>query len=321
MASAALVISVAPDYAACLAAAFLMGIGYSLTNPSTAKGVFDWFPAHRRGAAMGIKQVGVPIGGLIGAGCGILAATMDWQGIMVAVAAMIGLNGLLCLTLVPVSTRGQGARKNIADVVSDKRVNAFAIGGGVVNMGQTNFYGFLTLFLAEAARMGQTTVSLAMAVAQTASFVGRLVWGAISDKAFGGRRLMTMTVICAAAVVFLALMPLVGGAWPGAAVYVLGFGLALCLGFTIASFAPVAQAIQVEMVSPHLAGSAIGYNMLWTHICAALAPLVFGAAADHLGGLAYGWWATALASAAGLAILIVLVRMPRRGSPKSNASS
>ena len=33
------------------------------------------------------------------------------------------------------------------------------------------------------------------------------------------------------------------------------------------------------MVDPHLAGSAVGYNMLWTHACATLAPAVFGFAA------------------------------------------
>lgn len=43
---------------------YLMGSGYSFTNPSTAKGVFDWFPQRRRATAMGAKQTGVPIGGL-----------------------------------------------------------------------------------------------------------------------------------------------------------------------------------------------------------------------------------------------------------------
>ncbi|PIW27524.1 MAG: hypothetical protein COW30_10180 [Rhodospirillales bacterium CG15_BIG_FIL_POST_REV_8_21_14_020_66_15] len=309
MAAAAVLISFAPDFGICMVAAFLMGIGYSMLNPSTAKGVFEWFPAHRRGAAMGIKQVGVPIGGLIGAGCGFLAASYDWQLLMLAVAAMIAANGLACLSLVPVSTKGEGARKNIAAVIKDGRVNAFAIGGGVINMGQTNFFGFLTLFLTEAARMGQQTVSTAMAMAQASSALGRMGWGAISDKAFGGRRIVTMMVICTAAILFLALMALVKEPWG----YVLGFGLALCLGLTIASFAPVAQAIQVEMVDPHLAGSAIGYNMLWTHACATLAPVVFGFAVDHLGGFRSAWLVTAACVAAGTVVLYILVRTgPRR---------
>ena len=313
MATAAVLISLAPNFHVCLVAAFLMGIGYSMTNPASAKGVFEWFPAHRRGAAMGIKQVGVPIGGLIGAGCGILAATMDWQRLMIGIAVLITANGLFCLTLVPVSSRGQGARKNIAAVIKDKDVNAFAISGGIINMGQANFFGFLTLFLTEAARMGQTTVSTAMGVAQTASFFGRLGWGAVSDTAFGGRRIVTMLVICAAAVVFLALMALIRPEWG----MVAGFGLAVCLGLTIASFAPVAQAIQVELVDPHLAGSAVGYNMLWTHSCATLAPIVFGAAVDHFGGFASGWLVTAGLVTVGV---LVLVQMARAGKGRRTAA-
>ncbi len=309
MALAAVLISQAATFDICMIAAACMGVGYSMLNPSTAKGVFEWFPAHRRGAAMGIKQVGVPIGGLVGAACGFLAATMDWQVLMLGVAGIITANGLACLTLVPVSTQGGGARKNIAAVVKDGRVNAFAIGGGVINMGQTNFFGFLTLFLAEAARMGQQTVSTAMAVAQASSAVGRMGWGAISDKAFGGRRIVTMMVICMAAVGFLAMMPLVTESWG----MVVGFGLALCLGLTIASFAPVAQAIQVEMVDPHLAGSAVGYNMLWTHGCATLAPIMFGYAVDHFGGFTSGWLVTAGCVAAGTVVIYVLVKTgPRR---------
>ena len=58
---------------------YLMGSGYSFTNPSTAKGVFDWFPQRRRATAMGAKQTGVPIGGVIAAGLGALAAATDWR--------------------------------------------------------------------------------------------------------------------------------------------------------------------------------------------------------------------------------------------------
>ena len=309
MALAAVLISFAPNFDICMVAAFCMGVGYSMLNPSTAKGVFEWFPAHRRGTAMGIKQVGVPIGGLIGAACGFLAAYLDWQLLMLGVGVLIAVNGLACLTLVPVSTKGQGAGKNIAAVVKDGRVNTFAIGAGVINMGQTNFFGFLTLFLAEVARMGQQTVSTAMAVAQASSAVGRMGWGAVSDKAFGGRRIITMLVICTAAILFLGMMGLVTEAWG----MVLGFGLALCLGLTIASFAPVAQAIQVEMVDPHLAGSAVGYNMLWTHGCATLAPAVFGYAVDNLGGFDAGWLVTAGCVAAGTVVLYILVKTgPRR---------
>ena len=62
---------------------------------------------------------------------------------------------------------------------------------------------------------------------------------------------------------------------------------------------------------PFVAGSAIGYNMLWTHICASLAPLMFGAAVDHLGGFAQAWWLTATCTGVGVLMLWILLRHRR----------
>ena len=78
---------------------YLMGSGYSFTNPSTAKGVFDWFPQRRRATAMGAKQTGVPIGGVIAAGLGALAAATDWRLILIYVVAATLVFGLACMIL------------------------------------------------------------------------------------------------------------------------------------------------------------------------------------------------------------------------------
>src|SRR2546430_3432131 len=55
------------NLAACLAALVFAGFGFSVLNPSTGKAVLEWFPARRRGVAMGIKQTGLTLGGLAGA--------------------------------------------------------------------------------------------------------------------------------------------------------------------------------------------------------------------------------------------------------------
>ena len=47
MFAAAVSLAIADGYIQCLAAMFLMGIGYSMNNPSTARGVLDW--CHRGG--------------------------------------------------------------------------------------------------------------------------------------------------------------------------------------------------------------------------------------------------------------------------------
>ena len=42
------------------------GFGFSVANPATGRAIVEWFPARERGMAMGIKQTGLTIGGILG---------------------------------------------------------------------------------------------------------------------------------------------------------------------------------------------------------------------------------------------------------------
>ena len=309
MGVAAISLALATTYFQCLIAMFAMGIGYSLTNPSTARGVLDWFPQERRGTAMGLKQVGVPLGGVIAAINGALAAHFDWQLIMWIVAACIFLNGFYCMTLVrfhvplPPEKR-RSLVGNIGDVLRDWNFNIYAILNGLINVGQTNFFGFLTLFLTSVAKSSQEVAGFAIGLAQTTSAVARIGWGWMSDTKFAGQRSRLVGWICLAASVFLALMALVG---PGLGLW-LGMLLTMALGITIASFAPVMQAIVVEAVEPRLAGSAMGVNMVGVHIGGMLGPVMFGWMVDNAGGYGAAWIATGAAVLVGTLMLFFLFK-------------
>jgi len=103
----------------------------------------------------------------------------------------------------------------------------------------------------------------------------------------------------AAAAVFLGLMVFVE---PGSGV-TLGLGLALLLGVTIASFAPLVQTLSVEATEPRLAGSAMGYNMMGTHLGGMAGPPIFGAIVDATDGYGAGWIVTAAVVLVGTLIL------------------
>ena len=109
-----------------------------------------------------------------------------------------------------------------------------------------------------------------------------------------------MAVLCGFASILLASL-----AWvePGWGLW-LGLVLATLLGLTIASYAPIAQSITVEMVSPHLSGSALGYNLLGVFIGGMLGPPIFGAILDQSGSFAVGWLVTAVITAFGTFILV-----------------
>ena len=308
MALSAVLLAIANSFELCIVALFLMGIGYSMVNPATGRGVLAWYPSERRGTAMGIKQFGVPLGGVFAAGNGALATLIDWQSLMWGIAGVILFNGILCFYLLlffkPRTEDRPSMMANIRTVMKDTNVNIFALSGGLINTGQTNFFAFLTLFLRDVAGASQPMAGFAMGLAQTTSAVARLGWGAIGDKFFLGRRKVLMAWICGSAALLLVMMVWVGPGWG----LWYGLGLVGLLGITIASFAPVAQAISAEMVIPELAGSAMGYNMTGVHIGSMVAPPIFGAVVDWSGGYAGGWLVTALFVALGTGLMVFKFR-------------
>ena len=304
MTAGALLFSQVGSFEAALAALAVMGMGYSISNPATARGVFEWFPVERRATAMGIKQVGVPVGGIFGAANGALVTVAAWGDIMIGVAGLIVLNGLMCLRLARlprhvVPREKQHPLTNIREVMRDANINRFVILNGLYNFAQTNFFAFLTLFIREAAHASQPMASLAIGIAQGASACARIGWGVVSDTEFAGRRKGLTVGLGVVAVAGLALLVLVG---PGPGVY-LGLGLAFLLGLTVASFAPLMQTMAVETTEPRLVGSSLGYNMLGTQIGGMIGPPVFGAIVDASGGYGAGWLATAAVMGAGVLLL------------------
>ncbi|MFF4603444.1 MFS transporter [Streptomyces sp. NPDC001339] len=91
--------SMAPGYAVVLASLFFAGVGYSTVQPGGGKSVTSWFPAGRRGVAMGVRQAGLPIGGAAAAAVLPGAAhALGWQAAF-AVAAAVALAGGVVFTL------------------------------------------------------------------------------------------------------------------------------------------------------------------------------------------------------------------------------
>src|SRR5216683_2570031 len=50
-----------------LASCLLFGLGNGIQNPAGSVAVMRWFPPRQRGVAMGIRQTGVPLGGILAA--------------------------------------------------------------------------------------------------------------------------------------------------------------------------------------------------------------------------------------------------------------
>lgn len=286
------------------AATAVMGLGYSITNPATAKAVLTWFRAERRATVMGVKQTGVPAGGVLAAANGALVTVVGWQAILWVVVAVTVVGALLCLRLVERPAPGtavtrRGAMADLAQVLRDRNLGVVFWSNACFNMGQATFFGYLTIFMREAAQASQPVAGLCLGIAQAISAVGRIGWGVVSDFLFAGRRKVLVVGMCGAAAVLLAAMAAVAPGWG----VVVGIVLALLLGLTVASFAPLVQILSAEAAEPRLAGAATGYGLMGTSLGGMIGPPLFGAVVDLSGEFAYGWLVTAGLMAAGTILL------------------
>lgn len=285
-----------------LIALMIIGWGYSITNPATARGVLEWFPPNRRATAIGLKQTGVPVGGVVAAGTLALTVFLSWQTIYWLIAAATLCNAVICSRLAerPQTCVGgkAGPLEGVLRLARDRNFGVLVVSSGLFNIGQYNFFTYLTSFMRESAQASQEIASLTLGLAQAASAVGRIGLGALSDMVFKSRRKGLAALVCLAASALFAAMAVVGSIWSAVA----GIGIAMLLGLTIASYASLMQTMAVESVAPEHAGSSIGYISIGAASGAMIGPPLFGALIDATGRFSDGWLMTGAIVAGGVAL-------------------
>ena len=310
--------SAAASFPGAVAAMALIGLGYAFVNPATSKGVLEWLPANRRATGMGIKQSGVPLGGILGAGVGALLVHADWRHLLLLITAAAALVLIPCLFLPPSPPRDSGwslprMLRDLRVVLLDGNLGWYNLGIGIYQAGQFSLFAYITLFMREALAASQPLAAACLGVAQVASAVGRLGWGAVSDFAFGSRRKPVQMIIGTTATTALLLFFVVPSGWSGWGVW-LAAGLAAVAGLTVAGHVALSQTIVVETSERRLAATAIGYNRILTGLGGMAGPPLFGLAVDLTGGYRAGWLVTAALVGAGTLVIALFFReKPRDG--------
>lgn len=304
-----------------LLAMIVMGLGYSIVNPASARGVLNWFPSEYRATAMGVKQTGVPIGGVLAALGGVLAVVIGWRYVLLIVALFTAANVLLLLPLlriprkVPAQNKLQPAQqqqsplsqsrkpllpwRDLKRVIADPNIRLFGGINTLLQIGQGNFFAYLTLFLRDVGQTSQSFASLCLGVAQLASAGGRIGWGVLCDRLFRNRRAMLVTMICAVSAIGLMAMALI----TPVNVHVMALMLSAILGATIAAYAGLTITIASEVSAPERAGTTVGYNLMMVSFGGVIGPPLFGYAMDYLGGYSAGWIVTGVLVIVGLLLL------------------
>jgi MFS family permease len=300
-----------PGLAAMLPLFCLAGLGWAVINPGTGRAILDTFPARERGLAMGVKQTGLTLGGVLASlTMPALALQYGWR-VALAVAASASLlsatavlGGLGHAPAAP-SAVGAADRARMADIGPFLARPAFArllACGLVLSVAQASVLAYFALFARE--RLGLSLVAAGglLAVAQVGGTIGRLAWGAISDRVFGGRRrpgVVINSVLGAATYLVFAS----GVDLPGPMALV----VALLAGVGAFGWMGLYLALAAEVGGARYAGllTGVAVSFAWSGVL--VGPPLFGLMLQATGAYRWPWLLLALTS---LAVAVALHRLP-----------
>ena len=300
-----------------LVAAFILGLGTGVQNPAGSAAVMRWFPPRRRGFAMGIRQTGVPVGG-------VLAATLwPWVATTWGWRATYGLAGAMAIfgTAVVVLSyfdpareigSGRGVR-SLGDLMTDRRLWLLSLTYNGQIVAQYSVTVYLVLFFHEALGFSLIVAAGLLALVNAVAIGGRIGWGLASDALFDGARRPVLLIIIA--LTFAGM--LMAAALPADAPLGLTIALAILLGLSAFSWTGMYGTLAIELAGSASAASAVA----WVHVLGGVGSLggapLFGYLVDHTGSYRVAWLAVALAVLVGFLATLAL----REGSPYTDATA
>jgi MFS family permease len=296
--AAGLALSAVPAVPALALGALLVGLGYGPVTPASSHLLARTTPAHRMSLVFSVKQTGVPLGGaLAGAIVPGLQLLAGWQQALLAVAAATVLCALAAQSLRAEFDADRDATRRLGLgnflepvrlVLAHARLRMLAGCSFVFSIAQLSLTTYLVTYLTDSLAYGLVAAGFVLSISQVGAVLGRVLWGYVSDRWFGARRMLALLagVMALSALATAMLQP----HWPGAVVVtvLLVFG-ASAVGWNGVYLAEVARQAPAGM-----AGMATGGTLAITFFGVVLGPPLFGAVSGLFGSYRAGFVALAL---------------------------
>jgi MFS family permease len=307
--------ALAPTQAVFLLGVALGGVGYGAVNPATNVLSTSLVPRRHRAFFLSIKQAGVTLGGLVaGATLPSLADAIGWRA---ALLLPIGL--LLCCVLVALwagrreaqgwfdaPDQPEAARVRSLVSVSVPGGGPTALFGFISSGVQLSVAGYLTIYLVDTQGYSRPTAGLGLSLAFAAGCVGRLVWGALSDRRFSAHATTLVVSSTGSAVGLIALASGVGGA-------VLWVVIAL-VGFCSIGWNGVYMALITDRAGQGKLGRATGRGLVFLYFGVVAVPPLLGELRDAVDSWPVVWSAATAAVICAASMLAVgrrhMIRVP-----------
>lgn len=302
----------APSFELGCASFFLAGFGYSFLNPASTIGVMSWFHRDERATAMGAKQTGVPTGGVLAA---IVAPSLvlliGWRGSLAVLGAANLLFGFLFSWL-----WREPAAENAAVVETIEDAEStdgpldvcgllpISCATAIYLIGQMALLTYVPLYLKDTMGFTPYWASQALALTQAGAMIGRVGWGVVSDRIFGGRRKIVLILIGVFSVILFMALSLMGRD----SSYVLLMTILFLSGVCIVGYQGVSYALIGEIAGKAKTGAGLGMMITINAAAATLGTPVFGYIVDRTGSYPIAWQILAAAIAVGMLAMASLLK-------------
>jgi len=293
--------ALAPGFLAFLACLFVAGAGWSVVNPTLGKAIMDVFPVRERGIAMGVKQMGLTLGGVVSAlALPAIAAALGWRYAIGACALVVALP--VALGWRPLGAFRAGARP-ASPAAGDAAGSSwwwarrpalvvFFATGFVLGMVQAAVLSYLPLFTIQALGFDKIGAGLLVAASQAGGAVSRLALGAASDRWLTARRSMWLAFTGAVGAAIFA----VYAVWPATAPLSAAL-LAFATGVGAYGWVGIFFVISAEAGGPRQAGLLSGVAFASIVLGLLVGPPVFGLLLEASNSYAVAWAVFAALSA------------------------
>jgi len=297
--------SLAPSYVWLLLPLTLYGVGNGFALPPTTRAIVEWFPNRHRGLAMGIKQTGVAMAGMI---CGFIVPTLGlaygWRGTILVLGVVTVVSGVIAWLAyrdrpADSASTARATRPGYRAVL--RNPNLLLLSGVTFLFAgvQLSLAGFLVLFLRDRVGMTVAEAGVMLAVAQAGGIVGRIGWGVVSDALFGSRRKIEMMMIGVMASLSLLVLAVTGPETPR----VLLFITLVVAGVSAIGWNGINMLFVTELAGRQTSATAAGMNLTASYLGIMVFPPIFGLLVDVSGSYTAAFVVGAMGSLASLLLL------------------
>ena len=272
------------------------GGAYAAMHPTTNRGILYWFPQRNRGTAVGIKQMGITIGSALAALLLLpLAKEIGWRPALFISCLLLLVIGTL------VSYYYQDAKdsvivknsivnknnlvKDLRNLIKNRSVLLLSISAMGLQGAQLCLTTYIILFAFEKLQMTLVLAGFLLVIAEVGGSIGRVAWGAVSDKFFTGNRMIIMYIVT----ILTGLCALVCTILAPTTPLVVIFLVVFIFGFSISGYNGVWMTIIIELVEKEKSGLATGVTVTISSWGVLIIPPLFGFIVDSTSSYADGW--------------------------------